>query len=52
VKVDTDHDWVLYVNRWLGAPIQQADGRFCRPRDRDTPPGFAVSPVLLINQLT
>ena len=46
VKLHTDQDWVvLYVSRWLAAPIQQADGS-CRPRDRGTPQGSAVSPVL------
>ena len=42
----TDQDWVLlYVRRWLTAPLQHADGTQ-QPRDRGTPQGSAVSPVL------
>jgi RNA-directed DNA polymerase len=38
--------WVgLYVKRWLKAPIQLPDGRLV-DRDRGTPQGSAVSPVL------
>lgn len=36
---------VLYVGRWLAAPVQSADGTL-RQRDRGTPQGSAVSPVL------
>ncbi|WP_156249763.1 reverse transcriptase domain-containing protein, partial [Lentzea aerocolonigenes] len=36
---------VLYVKRWLRAPLQHADGRLVQ-RDRGTPQGSAVSPVL------
>jgi RNA-directed DNA polymerase len=38
--------WVLlYVKRWLAAPVVMPDGEV-RPRDRGTPQGSAVSPVL------
>jgi retron-type reverse transcriptase len=36
---------VLYVKRWLHAPLQLADGSL-RERDRGTPQGSAISPVL------
>jgi RNA-directed DNA polymerase len=36
---------VLYVKRWLKAPILMPDGRLAE-RDRGTPQGSAVSPVL------
>jgi RNA-directed DNA polymerase len=43
---DADARWVvLYVKRWLAAPIQQPDGTV-QQRDRGTPQGSAVSPVL------
>ena len=46
VEAHTDQPWVLlYVNRWLQAPVQQADGTLIE-RDRGTPQGSAVSPVL------
>ncbi len=42
----TDAKWVLlYVTRWLKAPMQQPDGTLAA-RDRGTPQGSAVSPVL------
>src|SRR5438128_3889670 len=42
----TDAKWVLlYVARWLKAPMRQADGTLAA-RDRGTPQGSAVSPVL------
>ena len=38
--------WVLlYVKRWLAAPVQMPDGRVVQ-RDRGTPQGSAVSPAL------
>ncbi|MBR7839721.1 group II intron reverse transcriptase/maturase [Actinospica durhamensis] len=41
-----DLPWVLlYVKRWLGAPLQLPDGTV-KARDRGTPQGSAVSPVL------
>jgi RNA-directed DNA polymerase len=48
VEVNTTHEqrWVvLYVKRWLVAPILMPDGRLAE-RDRGTPQGSAVSPVL------
>ena len=46
VRAHTDADWVsLYVQRWLTAPLQLPDGTV-RQRDRGTPQGSAVSPVL------
>ena len=46
VAAHTDQPWVvLYVQRWLAAPMQLPDGTL-KPRDRGTPQGSAVSPVL------
>jgi hypothetical protein len=46
VAAHTDQPWVvLYVRRWLAAPIQHPDGSL-QQRDRGTPQGSAVSPVL------
>jgi len=46
VKAHTEARWVvLYVERWLAAPIGMPDGSL-QPRDRGTPQGSAVSPVL------
>jgi RNA-directed DNA polymerase len=46
VRSNTDADWlVLYVQRWLSAPMQGSDGAL-RARDRGTPQGSAASPVL------
>ena len=46
VEAHTTVPWVLlYVKRWLTAPIQQPDGTLAE-RDRGTPQGSAVSPVL------
>ena len=46
VEANTDQPWVLlYVKRWLKAPVQQSDGTL-QQRDRGTPQGSAVSPVL------
>ncbi len=46
VEANTDQRWVvLYVKRWLSAPLQLPDGTL-RERDRGTPQGSAVSPVL------
>jgi RNA-directed DNA polymerase len=42
----TDQRWiVLYVQRWLQAPLQRADGTLV-DRDRGTPQGSAISPLL------
>ena len=48
VQANVTHEqrWiVLYVKRWLAAPIVMPDGRTAE-RDRGTPQGSAVSPVL------
>ena len=46
VEANTDRRWVvLYVKRWLVAPLQRPDGTL-QQRDRGTPQGSAVSPVL------
>ena len=42
----TDLRWVLlYVERWLKAPLQREDGSLVE-RDRGTPQGSAISPLL------
>lgn len=46
VKAHTDQPWVLlYVQRWLIAPMRLPDGTL-QHRDHGTPQGSAVSPVL------
>ncbi len=46
VACHTDQRWVLlYVERWLKAPLQQGDGSVVA-RDRGTPQGSAISPLL------
>ena len=46
VQAHTDQAWVvLYVRRWLAAALVTADGTVV-PRERGTPQGSAVSPVL------
>ncbi|MEU5852664.1 reverse transcriptase domain-containing protein [Saccharopolyspora shandongensis] len=45
-NVTTDQRWiVLYVKRWLAAPLRLPDGTLAE-RDRGTPQGSAISPVL------
>jgi RNA-directed DNA polymerase len=42
----TDLRWILlYVERWLKAPLQREDGSLVE-RDRGTPQGSAISPLL------
>lgn len=46
VEANTDEPWVvLYVKRWLQAPVQHPDGTL-EHRDRGTPQGSAISPLL------
>jgi len=46
VAANTDQAWVvLYVKRWLKAPLAQPEGTLAE-RDRGTPQGSSVSPVL------
>lgn len=46
VSHHTDQRWVvLYVQRWLKAPLQAVDGTLIE-RDRGTPQGSAISPLL------
>lgn len=46
VRFHTDEKWVhLYVERWLTAPIQKADGTLIE-RIRGTPQGGVISPLL------
>jgi group II intron reverse transcriptase/maturase len=46
VEANTDQKWVLlYVKRWLRAPLQLPDGSL-EERSQGTPQGSAVSPIL------
>jgi len=46
VEAVCDTAWVLlYVKRWLAAPLQYSDGTLVE-RDKGTPQGSAVSPIL------
>jgi RNA-directed DNA polymerase len=46
VAAHTDQRWILlYVERWLKAPLDHGDGTLIA-RDRGTPQGSAISPVL------
>src|SRR5271166_5062380 len=46
VAAHTDECWVLlYVERWLKAPLQREDSSLIE-RDRGTPQGSAISPLL------
>jgi RNA-directed DNA polymerase len=46
VAAHTDQRWILlYVERWLTAPLDHGDGTLVS-RDRGTPQGSAISPVL------
>jgi RNA-directed DNA polymerase len=46
VRKHTDCPWVLmYIERWLKAPVQMADGSLIG-RDKGTPQGGVVSPLL------
>ena len=46
VRKHTDSKWVvLYIERWLKAPVQMADGTQCS-RGKGTPQGGVISPLL------
>jgi RNA-directed DNA polymerase len=46
VKKHASQQWmVLYIERWLKAPVQEEDGRLI-PREKGTPQGGVVSPLL------
>ena len=46
VAAHTDERWILlYVERWLKAPLDTGDGDL-KERDRGTPQGSAISPLL------
>ena len=46
VKKHAKDQWVvLYIERWLKAPMQEEDGRLT-PREKGTPQGGVVSPLL------
>lgn len=46
IKKHTDCKWIiLYVERWMKAPIQQADGSKV-VRDKGVPQGGSVSPII------
>ena len=46
VRKHTDNQWViLYIERWLKAPIQLPDGTL-KERDKGVPQGGVISPVL------
>jgi RNA-directed DNA polymerase len=36
---------VLYIERWLKAPVQEEDGQLI-PREKGTPQGGVISPLL------
>jgi RNA-directed DNA polymerase len=46
VRKHTDCNWVvLYIVRWLKAPVQMTDGTLCS-REKGTPQGGVISPLL------
>jgi len=46
VRRHTDCFWLLlYIERWLKAPIQETNGNLCA-RDKGTPQGGTISPLL------
>ncbi len=47
VRAHIKDDWILlYIERWLTAPFETADG-MRQPRERGTPQGGVVSPILM-----
>jgi retron-type reverse transcriptase len=48
VRRHTDKRWILlYVERWLKAPLQREDGTLV-PRDRGTPQGSSLTPPAML----
>ncbi len=46
VKKHAKEQWiVLYIERWLKAPMQEEDGQLV-PREKGTPQGGVISPLL------
>jgi len=46
VKKHAKDQWlVLYIERWLKAPVQEGDGKLI-PREKGTPQGGVISPLL------
>ena len=46
VKKHAKEQWmVLYIERWLKAPVQEEDGQLV-PREKGTPQGGVISPLL------
>jgi len=46
IKKHTDSKWiVLYITRWLKAPVQDREGNL-KHRDKGTPQGCVISPLL------
>ena len=46
VKKHAKEKWVvLYIERWLKAPVQEDNGQLI-PRDKGTPQGGVISPLL------
>lgn len=46
IKKHTNSKWIiLYIERWLKAPMQMPDGT-CKERNRGTPQGGVVSPLI------
>ena len=46
VRKHADEKWVvLYIERWLTAPVQMPDGKLV-PREKGTPQGGVISPLL------
>ena len=46
VKKHAKEQWmVLYIERWLQAPVQEEDGQLV-PREKGTPQGGVISPLL------
>jgi RNA-directed DNA polymerase len=48
VRCHTDCPWVLlYIERWLKAPMQREDGTI-EPRDAGTPQGGVIAPPTMV----